>query len=127
VTYPGYPLTTEKLGDFAAEVQAFAEWADPRLPGLGVEVVTGHYTTNNNGDFAQTFSRITNVQAIVCPAFLNQTSPPLWVQLAVPVTMILPGSPPDTLWVRVYAQAPTATPLANQPVQVCFYAWGVPK
>ena len=125
MTYPGYPVGTELLGDFAAEVKAFAEWADPRLPGLGVEVITGHYTTNNTGDIAQTFTRITNVQAIVCPAFLNQTSPPLWVQLTVPITVLIPCPDPTTLWVRCYSQA--HTPLANQPVQVCFYAWGTPK
>jgi len=125
VTYPGYPLPTEKLGDFAAEVKAFADWADPKLPGLGVQVVTGHYTTNANGDVVQVFSRITNVQAIVCPVFLNQTAPPLWVQLTVPITVILAGAPADTLWVRCYSQA--RTPLTNQNVQLCFYSWGTPK
>jgi hypothetical protein len=125
VTYPGYPLSTEKLGDLAVEIQQLADWANTRLPGTGVEVITGHYSTNVSGDISVLFTTITNVQCVIGAAFLNQTSPPLWVQLTVPVFAILASPQPDIIVARVYSQA--GVPLVSQPVQVCWYGWGTPK
>lgn len=125
MSYPGYPLPTEKLGDLAAEIQALAEWADARLPGLGTEVITGHYTTNGTGDLVQKFATITNVQCVLQAAFLNVPGAPSWVTLTVPVFAILSGSPADTIWAHCVNQAGVAH--ANVAVQCCFYAWGTPK
>lgn len=119
-----YPLPTDKLGDLAAAIQQLATWADARLPGTGIEVVSGHYTTNGTGDIQQTFATLRNVQCIICPAFLNLSGEPSWSQLTVPVFAVMSGTADNTIVARAYNQAGVAH--ANAKVQVCFYAWGTP-
>jgi hypothetical protein len=92
---------------------------------MGIEVITGHYPTNVNGDISVLFTTITNVQCVLQAAFLNESGAPSWVTLTIPVFAILASPQPDIIVARVYSQA--GTPLISQNVQVCWYGWGTPK
>jgi hypothetical protein len=130
MTYPAYPLNTEKLGDLAWEIQELAQWADARLPGTGIETVsTGNVQTNAYGDIAVTFQTITNVQAVLQSVYLTTGSgAPSWMALQVPVWLVQPTSNPDMIIARCVGQATDAgAVLANAWVNVCAYGWGTPK
>jgi hypothetical protein len=121
-----HPVSTDKLGDLAVAIKALADWADPRLPGLGIEVQSlGNAATGPTGDFAVTLQTIVNAQCIVTASYHPSGNPdPSWVQLQVPVFGVLSGSPPNLLWIRCMGQ--NGAPIVNRHVSVCVYAWGTP-
>lgn len=125
-----YPAQTDKLGDLAVAIKNLAEYADARLPSLGVEVIhTGPIRTNASGDIAVQFQTITNVQCIiqsctVVPTAGLSPAPTSVNSLQTPTWAILSGSPADTIWARCVVFMPTTGGIW---VNCTLYGWGTPK
>jgi hypothetical protein len=120
-----YPQPTDKLGDLALAIQNLATWADSRLPGTGVEVLTGVYPTNVSGDLSFQFQTITNVDCVIQTCYYSGGQPN-WVVLTIPVFAILPSWAPDIIVARAYTQI-GGQAFANVSLYLCIYGWGTPK
>jgi hypothetical protein len=125
-----YPLSTDKLGDAALHIKALAEWADARLPVLGLETLyTGVVSLNPPSDLGLTFARIRNPQCIITNVHwvTGETSgsgEAVW-SLQFPVWGILSGSPSNMVWARGINGALQGNVVGSK-AKVCAFGWGTP-